>query len=768
MADTTKDHLSAEDKERREEEMIQAAFQKLLDTYLASSHRRKVNIITRAFNFAKNAHKGVARLSGEPYILHPIAVAQIVCEEIGLGSTSICAALLHDVVEDTEYSKEDIATLFGPKVANIVEGVTKISGGIFGEKASSQAETFKKLLLTMSNDVRVILVKIADRVHNMRTLDSMRPSKQYKIAGETLFIYAPIADRLGLNKIKTELENLSFKYEHPDEYNSICEKLALTQPLRDKVFEDFTPPIRKALDEMKFTYEIKGRVKTPYSIWRKMQEKGVPFEEIYDILAIRIIYRPKDREKENQEALEIYGALKKEYRLHPSRTRDWLENPKANGYRALHSTFMSKQGQWIEVQIRSDRMDEMAEQGLAAHWKYKNEYSSGGDEFERWLNSIKEILDDPQPDSLDFLDNIKLNLFAREIMVFTPKGELKSMPLNSTALDFAFAIHSMLGTHCIGAKVNHVLVPLSYKLRSGDQIEVMTSSTQHVQPEWLNYVTTAKARGKIQGILRRENREKERKGEEILDAFLEEKGLQKVQKVIDRMRAYYCCNTNELFLQQIGDGKIKLNDEAVSYVRGKKRYKGWRRFVPFLRNTVDDNDTYQRQKEEDFVKGIDRKKILTINSEIIDRCHIATCCSPIPGDDALGYITPENTLEIHQRSCDIATRYKARYGNNIIAIKWEQIPNRLFRTSIYIAGADREGILFAIAKLLHDMPGYTIHRITLDANAGFFQGEIDISVHDTRDVQNICKQLRKIEFVKDARRIQEQSKNKEKNHEEGK
>lgn len=768
MADITKVQLSAEEQEQRDEEMIQAAFQKLLDTYLASSHRRKVDIITRAFNFAKKAHKGVRRLSGEPYILHPIAVAQIVCEEIGLGSTSICAALLHDVVEDTEYSKEDLETLFGTKVANIVEGVTKISGGIFGEKASSQAETFKKLLLTMSNDVRVILIKIADRVHNMRTLDSMRPSKQYKIAGETLFIYAPIADRLGLNKIKSELENLSFKYEHPDEYNNICEKLALTQPLRDKVFEDFTPPIRKALDEMGFTYEIKGRVKTPYSIWRKMQEKGVPFEEIYDILAIRIIFRPRNHEDENKGAYDIYDVLTATYGEHRERFRNWLRQPKANGYRALHSTFMSKQGQWIEVQIRSERMDEIAEQGVAAHWKYKNEYSSGGDEFERWLNSIKEILDDPQPDSLDFLDNIKLNLFAREIMVFTPKGELKSMPLNSTALDFAFTIHTMLGTHCIGAKVNHELVPLSYKLRSGDQIEVMTSATQHVQPEWLDYVTTAKARSKIQAILRRENKEKERKGEEILNAFLEEKGLQKVQKVIDRMRAYYCCNTNELFLQQIGDGKIKLNDDAVNYVRGKKRHKGWRRFVPFLRSTVNENDNYQRQEEEDFVKSIDRKKILTINSEVIDKCHIAKCCSPIPGDDTLGYITPDNTLEIHQRSCENATRYKARYGNNIIATKWEPIPNRLFKTSIYIAGADKEGVLFAIAKLLHDMPDYTIHRITLDANDGFFQGELDISVHDTKDVRAICKQLRKIEFVKDARRIQEQSKNKEKNHEEGK
>ena len=450
------------EQEQKDEELINAAFQHLLDTYLASNHRRKVDIITKAFLFAKQAHKGVRRRSGEPYILHPIAVAQIACGEIGLGSTSICAALLHDVEEDTDYTNEDLCNLFGQKVANIVEGVTKISGGIFGDKASLQAETFKKLLLTMSDDIRVILIKISDRLHNMRTLSSMLPSKQYKIAGETLYIFAPIADRLGLNKIKTELENLSFKYEHPEEYASVLQKLDDSAMERDDIIARFTPAIEEKLNSMGVNYTIKARVKSPYSIWMKMQNKHIPFEEVFDILAIRIIFTPADRQHEKDECFRIYSAITEIYKPHPTRFRDWLSNPKTNGYQALHNTFMSKQGKWIEVQIRSDRMDDIAEVGFAAHWKYKDknaEYDEN--ELDRWLNSIKEILDDPQPDTLDLLDNIKLNLYNSEIMVFTPKGELKTMPAGATALDFAFSIHSFLGSHCFGAKVNHLLVPLS-------------------------------------------------------------------------------------------------------------------------------------------------------------------------------------------------------------------------------------------------------------------------------------------------------------------
>ena len=488
-------------REMQDESLINNAFQELLDAYLATKHRKKVEIITKAFNFAKQAHKGVRRRSGEPYIMHPIAVAKIVCSEIGLGSTSICSALLHDVVEDTDYTVEDISNLFGPKIAQIVDGLTKISGGIFGDRASAQAENFKKLLLTMSDDIRVILIKIADRLHNMRTLGSMLPNKQYKIAGETLYIYAPLANRLGLNKIKTELEDLSFRYEHPEQYQQIENKLAATQASRDEVFEEFTAPIRAELDKMGLEYEIKARIKSPYSIWNKMQTKHITFEEIYDILAVRIIFKPKAIQEELNECFNIYVAISKIYKPHPDRLRDWVNHPKANGYQALHVTLMSNRGQWIEVQIRSRRMDDVAEQGFAAHWKYKEGGGSEDEgELEKWLHTIKEILDDPQPDAMDLLDTIKLNLFASEIFVFTPKGEIKTMPQNCTALDFAFSIHTFLGSHCIGAKVNHKLVPLSHRLQSGDQVEILTSKAQRIQPSWVNFVTTAKAKAKILSI----------------------------------------------------------------------------------------------------------------------------------------------------------------------------------------------------------------------------------------------------------------------------
>ena len=737
--------------EQHDEELISAAFQKLIDTYLASNHRRKVDIITKAFNFAKQAHKGVRRLSGEPYILHPIAVAQIACEEIGLGSTSICAALLHDVEEDTDYTNEDISNLFGPKVANIVEGLTKISGGIFGDKASLQAETFKKLLLTMSDDVRVILIKISDRLHNMRTLSSMLPSKQYKIAGETIYIFAPLADRLGLNKIKTELENLSFKYEHPEEYAKIEQQLADTQPERDTIFDKFTPPIREQLDAMGLKYTIKARVKSPYSIWMKMQHKHIPFNEVFDILAIRIVFTPRDRSHEVDDCYQIYSSITKAYRPHPSRFRDWLSNPKANGYQALHQTFMSKQGKWIEVQIRSDRMDDIAEQGFAAHWKYKDA-SAGYDEHEldKWLNSIKEILDDPQPDTLDLLDTIKLNLFTSEILVFTPKGDLKTMPAGSTALDFAFSIHSFLGSHCFGAKVNHKLVPLSYRLKSGDQVEIITSRTQHVQPEWLSFATTAKAKGKIEAILRRENREKQQKGEESMKQFFAANELDYSLPSVDRLTSFHgFAKREELFLA-VGTGSLQMDDADLDFLRGKKRGRSWRKFIPFIGRK---EEKAKVPADTDFVKNLNRKKVLILNEEVLSKCTIAECCRPIPGDDVMGYITPQNILEIHSRSCETATKLKTRYGNNIIATRWDTHKSILFSTSIGIKGVDSQGVLYAIADVLNKLSQFTVNRITLETIDGIFEGTIDVLVYDTEDVKLLCESLKQIENVTKAVRL---------------
>ena len=751
MPDNTHPTPQLTPQEIRDEELINAAFQKLIDTYLASNHRRKVDIITKAFHFAKQAHKGVRRRSGEPYILHPIAVAQIACEEIGLGSTSICAALLHDVEEDTDYTNDDLSNLFGPKVANIVEGVTKISGGIFGDKASLQAETFKKLLLTMSDDVRVILIKISDRLHNMRTLQSMLPSKQYKIAGETLYIFAPLADRLGLNKIKTELENLSFKYEHPEEYAEIEKQLAQTQPERDTIFDKFTPPIRQALDEIGMKYTIKARIKSPYSIWRKMQNKHVSFAEVFDILAIRIVFTPKNRAEEVNECYRIYSALTQIYTPHPQRFRDWLSNPKANGYQALHNTFMSKQGKWIEVQIRSDRMDDIAEQGFAAHWKYKEAGAAYDEnELDRWLNSIKEILDDPQPDTLDLLDTIKLNLFTSEIMVFTPKGELTTMPAGSTALDFAFSIHSFLGSHCFGAKVNHKLVPLSYKLRSGDQIEIITSRTQHVQPEWLSFATTAKAKGKIQAILRRENREKQQKGQQQLKQFFADRELEYSIPNIDKLVAFHELTKREELYQAIGSGSLTPSDDDVDLLRGKKRGSGWRKYIPFIGRK---EAKVSHQVDKDFAKNLNRKQILTLDEAVLDKCIIAPCCHPIPGDDVMGYINAQGILEIHARSCEHATKLKTRYGNNIIATRWDTHKEKLFDALIGIKGVDSQGVLYAIADVLRGMSQFTVKRITLETTDGIFEGKIQVTVHDTEDVKLICDALKKIENVLKAVRL---------------
>ena len=751
MPDNTHTTPQLTPQEIRDEELINAAFQKLIDTYLASNHRRKVDIITKAFHFAKQAHKGVRRRSGEPYILHPIAVAQIACEEIGLGSTSICAALLHDVEEDTDYTNDDLSNLFGPKVANIVEGVTKISGGIFGDKASLQAETFKKLLLTMSDDVRVILIKISDRLHNMRTLQSMLPSKQYKIAGETLYIFAPLADRLGLNKIKTELENLSFKYEHPEEYAEIEKQLAQTQPERDTIFDKFTPPIRQALDEIGMKYTIKARIKSPYSLWRKMQNKHVSFAEVFDILAIRIVFTPKNRAEEVNECYRIYSALTQIYTPHPQRFRDWLSNPKANGYQALHNTFMSKQGKWIEVQIRSDRMDDIAEQGFAAHWKYKEAGAAYDEnELDRWLNSIKEILDDPQPDTLDLLDTIKLNLFTSEIMVFTPKGELKTMPAGSTALDFAFSIHSFLGSHCFGAKVNHKLVPLSYKLRSGDQIEIITSRTQHVQPEWLSFATTAKAKGKIQAILRRENREKQQKGQQQLKQFFADRELEYSIPNIDKLVAFHELTKREELYQAIGSGSLTPSDDDVDLLRGKKRGSGWRKYIPFIGRK---EAKVSHQVDKDFAKNLNRKQILTLDEAVLDKCIIAPCCHPIPGDDVMGYINAQGILEIHARSCEHATKLKTRYGNNIIATRWDTHKEKLFDALIGIKGVDAQGVLYAIADVLRGMSQFTVKRITLETTDGIFEGKIQVTVHDTEDVKLVCDALKKIENVLKAVRL---------------
>ena len=753
-----------------DEKMVNDAFQHLLDTYLASHHRKKVDLITKAFNFARQAHKGVRRLSGEPYIMHPIAVAQIACEEIGLGSTSICSALLHDVVEDTDYTVEDIANIFGPKIAQIVDGLTKISGGIFGDKASAQAENFKKLLLTMSDDIRVILIKICDRLHNMRTLASQPANKQYKIAGETLYIYAPLANRLGLNKIKTELEDLSFRYEHPDAYEKIEEKLHSTEESRDILFKQFTDPIRKVLDEMGLKYEIKARVKSPYSIWSKMQNKHVTFEEIYDILAVRIIFTPHDRDNEINECFQIYVALNKIYKSHPDRLRDWLNHPKANGYQALHVTLMSKQGRWIEVQIRSDRMDEVAEKGFAAHWKYKEggEITEDEGDLDDWLRTIKEILDDPQPDAMDFLDAIKLNLFASEIFVFTPKGEIRTMPAGCTALDFAFQIHTFIGSHCIGAKVNHKLVPLSHKLQSGDQVEILTSKAQHVHPSWINFVSTAKAKAKIQAILRRDGRETQKQGERLLDKWLADHKVEMTPAVLDKLCDLHDILKHDNFFIALGNKTIILGDRDLDALQEKKKKTGatsnWLKFVPFIGHKNEEKDNTGKDKgntpaapasDELFVVGKDfnRKKPIYINEQNIHQYKFTNCCHPIPGDDILGYIDNKGHIEIHKRSCPVAAKLKTSFGNRIIDAKWDMHKQLFFDATIEIRGIDRKGLLMDVAEVITNQFDLNIKKITISTEDGIFDGLIDLKVHDRDDVTVIMESLKKINDLQEVQQI---------------
>ncbi|MDE7147202.1 MAG: RelA/SpoT family protein, partial [Duncaniella sp.] len=620
-----------------EERYVEAQFRDLLDGYLASNHRKKVDIIERAFRFAKEAHKGVRRRSGEPYILHPIAVAKIASQEIGLGSTSICAALLHDVVEDTEYMVEDIEQHFGRKIARIVEGLTKISGGIFGDKASAQAENFRKLLLTMSEDIRVVLIKMADRLHNMRTLGSMAPNKQYKIAGETLYIYAPLAHRLGLFAIKTELEDLSFKYEHPAEYDRISGLIRQSEAGREMVYNDFASPILKRLDAMGLSYEAKARLKSVYSIWRKMDTKHIPFEEVYDLYAMRIIFDTPEGESEKEMCYRIYVALTDLYRPHPERTRDWIANPKANGYQALHVTLMGPDGNWIEVQIRSRRMDEIAEKGFAAHWKYKIGEHEEESELNVRLKTIKDILDDPTPSAIDFLDTLKLNLFATEIVVFTPKGELLTLPAGATVLDVAFSLHSELGMHCIAGKVNHKLVPLSQKLNSGDQGEVLTSQAQKPKEEWMNFLMSAKAKTRLRKELRKVQQPYIEKGKEIFDDFLVQNDIILNNSVMTKILGTYHVQSREELFLKLGNGEISIDDYLnVNTSRGARSLVSRLFRLGFGGDKKADRARKLLAAADVLEKESDKAKINTKETYVLKfnekerNFSFAECCRPIP------------------------------------------------------------------------------------------------------------------------------------------
>lgn len=753
MDNTTMDkQLAAEDA------MIEQAFQELINDYLKTKHRKKTEIITKAFRFAKQAHQGVRRLSGEPYIMHPISVAKIVCNEIGLGSTSIASALLHDVVEDTEYTVEDIENIFGSKIAQIVNGLTKISGGIFGEKASSmQAENFKKLLLTMSDDIRVILIKIADRLHNMRTLGAQPANKRYKIAGETLYLYAPIASRLGLNKIKSELENLSFKYEHPEEYQEIMNKLAATTKERDELFYSFTRPIRERLDQLGFEYEIKARIKSPYSIWMKMQSKHISFEDIYDILAVRIIFTPKSMDDELNNCFDIYIAISKIYKPHPDRLRDWVSHPKPNGYQALHVTLMGPQGNWVEVQIRSKRMDDVAEQGFTAHWKYKEGGGSEDEgELDKWLHTIKEILEDPQPDAMDFLDTIKLNLYTSEIFVFTPKGDIKTIPQGSTVLDFAFLLHSQLGSNCIGAKVNHKLVPLTYKLSSGDQVEILTAKNIRITRDWLDIITTAKAKTVITSYLRKEEQKQREVGLNLLREFFEKEAIEENNQNIQKLCRLHSCSDKEQLMLEVGSGRVKLGEDDKNAIKGKQNWMKYFK-IPFVGggSTDVEADSAAEGEQQEQPEKIDKKQTLKLTPDKLKKKYvIARCCNPIPGDEVLGYLDESGKVVIHKVQCPIANKLKAGFGNRIITTEWDTGKQLSFTVPIKIEGIDDFGLLNKITEVISHELEVNIKKMEIESEDGIFEGTIYLYVHNVDDVKTICNNLRRLENIKTVTRLE--------------
>lgn len=756
--------MSDEERQAAEEKMINDEFQALLNDYLNSNHRRKVDIITKAFNLANEAHKGARRRSGEPYIMHPLAVARIVSREMGLGSTSISAALLHDVVEDTDYTVEDIRMMFGDKIAQIVDGLTKISSGMFGDNVSAQAENFRKLLLTMSEDIRVILIKIADRLHNMRTLSSMAPAKQFKITGETLYIYAPLAHRLGLFAIKTELEELCFKYEHPDIYAELTRKIEETAPGRNKIYEHFAEPVIKALDKMGIQYEMRARVKSVYSIWKKMEAKGISFEEVYDLFAVRIIFEVTPGMDEKKQCWDIYSAITDIYKLRPDRIRDWLSHPKSNGYQALHLTVMGPDGKWIEIQIRSRRMDDIAEKGFAAHWKYKENRVEEDSELDKWIRTIQEILANPNPNAIDFLDTVKMNLFSSEIFVFTPKGEIITLPQDATALDFAYRIHTRIGDHCLGAKVNHTLVPLSYKLKSGDQVEILTSQTVNPQPEWLNFVTTAKARTKIEASLRRQKRRIAEKGKVMLEELFNNEPID--NNVMTKILNYYKVEKREDLYYLIGNNEVVLPESPDRFYKIKETLpKSENLFMKYMKQAmsamkkssvetspiVPQSDS--NKKNISSSPAIGTKEVYELKEERFKKNFIvAPCCKPLPGDDVFGYINDRNEVEVHKRSCETGIKLKSNFGDRIIAVRWGDYHQYSFLASIAFTGIDRIGILNTILSKLSEDVVVNIQSVNVSSNDGIFEGVINVHVHSVEDVNLLCSKIAKVDGVSTVHR----------------
>ena len=704
------------------------------------------NFIKRAFFLAKEAHEGVRRRSGEPYLLHPIAVAKIVIEEIGLGVKSVVAALLHDVVEDTEYSVEDMERIFGPKIASMVDGLTKMSG-VFNADTSEQAEYFRKVLLTLSDDVRVILIKIADRLHNMRTLGAMPMNKQIKITGETIYLFAPLAYRLGLYSIKSELEDLCMKYRFPQQYAEITQKLQESEASRREFINKFNAPIIASLNRDNINYEISGRVKSVYSIWRKMQRKQIPFEEIYDLFAIRIVFKPLPFPSEKTQCWQIYSTITDIYTPKPDRLRDWISMPKANGYEALHSTVMGPDGVWVEVQIRTQRMEDIAERGFAAHWKYKHAtISQDEDEFDKWLKQIRAALNSPTENAVDFLDNFKLSLYTSEIVVFTPKGEARKMPFGATALDFAYDIHSKIGNSAISAKINHKLEPITTQINSGDQIEIITADNARPKPEWLETVTTAKAKQSIKSFLKRERQNNIERGMQMLDEKMKSLNVKLSGRVLRKITPIYDSKNKEELYSKIGAGIVSLDnlDKALKVNSKSKILKFWTLFIP------------QKKEDETDDAAIPGEIAPAEEAPATEpQFEIAECCKPIPGDKVVGYRDPASgNIIVHKATCDELNRLATQFGRNIVKeeIKWSQHKAMSYLVTTELRGIDRQGILLDLAKVVSADFNINIREVNIHSHDGIFEGNVSLYVKDAESLHAVMDKLRKIKGIESVKR----------------
>ena len=724
--------------ERKE---ILIRYKRLIKACKRRLEKGEKEIIRKAFEVAVEAHKEMRRKSGEPYIYHPITVAQICAEEIGLGATGIVCALLHDTVEDTDLSLDDVKGLFGEKVSQIINGLTKISG-VIDNTTSIQAENFKKVLLTMSEDIRVILIKLADRLHNMRTLEHMKREKQIKIASETLFLYAPLANRLGLNAIKTELEDLGLKYTDLETYTDLENKLKETEPERKKFIQKFIDPLKEILIEQGFKLKIFGRPKSIYSINNKIKTKKVTFEEIYDLFAIRIVI-DSPLEKEKLDCWNVYSIITDFYHPSPERLRDWISSPKINGYESLHTTVMGPEGKWVEVQIRTNRMDDLAENGYASHWKYKDSFSEKESKLENWLVRIREMLENPDPDALEFIDDFKLNLFSDEMFVFTPKGDMKTLPVNSTALDFAFEIHTKVGEQCIGAKVNHKLVPLSYELKSGDQVEILTSGKQAPKEDWLNYVITAKAKSKIKDILKDQRKKVAKEGKEITERKFLEQNLQFSKQLISEFCNYLKLPSPQELFYRAALGNVDAQ-EIKDFIKYKEApiKKGKQNEI----SKIDQLVTSARGKSDMLMIGDDLKKL---------DYNLSSCCNPIPGDDVFGFVTELEGIKIHRVNCPNAVKLLSNYAYRVVRAKWVNDKLISFLAGLKITGTDEIGIVNNITNVISSENHVNMRAINFDTDGGVFEGTIMVYVHDTKHLNHLKSNLKKIKGVNRVERIDE-------------